>query len=313
MNWECRIGLIDTNWGGTRIEPWTPPEGFAAVAELENIADQIKDANKKYEELVASEPEETPAHPLAANNRQPTALYNGMIHGIAPYGIRGAIWYQGESNRGDGMKYFSKMDALITGWRNVWNQGDSPFYFVQLAPFKYGGDNVTALPEMWEAQTAALTIPNTGMAVTVDIGNTTDIHPTNKQDVGKRLALWALANNYGKDRLVYSGPLYSDMDVAGNKISLRFDHVGRGLETRDGNAPSHFEIAGEDGKFVAAQAKIVGNTVQVWSDDVAAPAHARYAWHQEAEPNLRNKNGLPASPFRTNRPRMVSGDRSTDR
>ncbi len=306
------IGLIDSSWGGTRIEPWTPPEGFAGMTQLEEISKRITDANKQYDELVAANPDETPAHPLAENNRQPTALYNGMIHGIVPYGIRGAIWYQGESNRGDAMNYFYKMDALISGWREIWDQGNFPFYFVQLAPYKYGGSE-TALPEMWEAQTAALTIPNTGMAVTVDIGNVSDIHPTNKQEVGRRLALWALANNYGKSRLIFSGPSYTGMSTTGNKVRLRFEHVGAGLTTNDGEDPSHFEIAGEDGEFVPAQAKIVGNAVEVWADSVAEPTQVRYGWHQEAEPNLMNKDGLPASPFRTNKPRIVRGDRRTGR
>ncbi len=139
-----------------------------------------------------------------------------MIHPLVPFAIRGAIWYQGESNLGDGMLYFEKMKALIMGWRSVWNEGDFAFYYVQLAPFHYNNSKPTLLPLMWEAQTDALSIPDTGMAVINDIGNLKNIHPTDKQDVGKRLALWALAKNYGK-QIVYSGPLYKSMDVDGSK------------------------------------------------------------------------------------------------
>jgi sialate O-acetylesterase len=224
-----------------------------------------------------------------------------MVHPLVPFGIRGAIWYQGESNRGEDMLYFEKMKALINGWRSVWAQGDFPFYFVQLAPFRYQGD-VLALPRIWEAQTAALSIPNTGMAVTVDtVDNIADIHPINKQDVGKRLALWALAKVYGRKGLVYSGPLYKSMAIEGNKVRVSFDHVGGGLVSRDGKPLTHFEIAGADKKFVKAKAEIDGNTVVVSADAVAAPVAVRFGWHQEAQPNLSNKEGLPASPFRSDR------------
>jgi len=159
-----------------------------------------------------------------------------------------------------------------------------------------------ALPQLWEAQTAALDIPHTGMAVISDIGNVADIHPKNKQDVGKRLALWALAKDYGQDDLVYSGPLYKSMAIEAGKIRLSFNHTGSGLASRDAKPLDWFEIAGEDGKFVKAQAVIDGNTVVVSSDAIAKPSAARFAWHQEAQPNLINKEGLPAGPFRTHRP-----------
>lgn len=278
------IGLIGSNWGGTRIEPWTPPEGFKKVPALkESHAD-------KLDSFPVKNKNGQPVH------QSPLALYNGMIHPLLPYQIRGAIWYQGESNNGEGMLYHEKMKALILGWREVWKNPDMPFYFVQLAPFRYG--NAQALPFIWEAQLKTLSVPNTGMAVTMDISNIRDIHPRNKQDVGKRLALWALAKTYGKKDLIYSGPLYKSMKVDGNKIVVSFDHA-EGLKTRDGKAPSHFVIAGADQKFVPATAKIVGQTVEVSSPDVANPVAVRYGWDQVAEPNLCNKAGLPASPFRT--------------
>jgi sialate O-acetylesterase len=221
-----------------------------------------------------------------------------MIHPLVPFAIKGAIWYQGESNRNNGLYYEQQMHALINGWRKVWNQGDFPFLYVQLAPYRYRG-GVTLLPKIWEAQTNVLKMKNTGMAVTVDIGNPTNIHPKNKQDVGKRLALWALAKTYGKKDLVYSGPLYKSMKIDGNTIRLSFNHVGAGLISRDDKPLSYFTIAGSDGKFVEATAKIEGDDVVVSSDAVRKPTAVRFGWHQLAEPNLSNKNGLPASPFRT--------------
>jgi len=281
------VGLIGSNWGGTRIEPWTPPVGFGAVPALKDIADNLD----KF-------PSKNPDGSL--NHQTPLALYNGMIAPLVPYGIRGALWYQGESNNGEGMLYSEKMKALIAGWRALWNKPELPFYFVQLAPFRYGG-SPESLPGIWEAQVATLSVPNTGMAVTVDISDIKDIHPKNKQDVGKRLALWALAKLYGKNDLVFSGPLYKSMTVEGNKIRLAFDHVGGGLSSRDGQPLTWFTIAGEDKNFVPAKAEIDGATVVVSADNVAQPVAVRFGWHQEAEPNLSNKEGLPASPFRTDK------------
>lgn len=278
------IGLIGSNWGGTRIEPWTPPAGFQAVPALSNIAENLDKFPQKNDQG-------------QINHQTPLALYNGMIAPLVPYALRGAIWYQGESNNGEGMLYYEKMKALISGWRTLWDDPDMPFYYVQLAPFRYGRPE--ALPGIWEAQLKALSIPNTGMAVTVDISNIADIHPRNKQDVGKRLALWALAKTYGKDDVVYSGPLYKSLKVEGDKAIVSFDHVGGGLVSRDGKPLTHFQVAGEDKKFVDAQAEIVGDTVVVRAEGVAKPVAVRFAWHELAEPNLSNKEGLPASPFRT--------------
>ncbi len=236
------------------------------------------------------------------------ALYNGMIHPLVPFAIRGALWYQGESNNGEGMLYHEKMKALINGWRTVWKQGDFPFLFVQLAPFRYGGRRkgnpanlAENLAEIWEAQRATLAVNNTGMAVTTDIGNVTDIHPKNKQEVGRRLALWALAKTYGRQNLEYSGPLYKSHAVEGNAIRIAFDHAD-GLKSSNDKPLSHFEIAGEDQKFVPAIATVDGHTILVRGGEhgVENPVAVRFAWHQEAEPNLVNAAGLPAAPFRTN-------------
>ncbi len=282
---DVPIGLIGCNWGGTRIEPWTPPVGFKETPALSDIADKLAEFPTKNNQG-------------NINHQSPLALYNGMVHSIVPYGMRGAIWYQGESNNGEGMLYHEKMKALIHGWRKVWDNDTMPFGFVQLAPYTYGGDP-TRLAGIWEAQTATLKIPHTGMAVTTDIAHLKDIHPRNKQDVGRRLALWALSESYGQEGIVFSGPIYKSMKVEGNAIRLSFDHVGGGLVSRDDKPLDWFTIAGDDGKFVEATATIKGQDIVVTAESVAKPTAVRFGWSQLAEPNLSNKEGLPASPFRT--------------
>jgi len=255
---DVPIGLINSSWGGSPIEPWT-----------------IKGTTSG-------------------------GMYNGMIAPLAPFALRGMLWYQGETNvlQKNGLAYTGKMRDLIEGWRKVWGT-DFPFYFVQIAPWQ-GSYAAGELPALWEAQVATLKIPHTGMAVVTDlVDNIKDIHPQNKLDVGNRLALWALAKTYGKKDLVYSGPLYKSMKIEGNKIRLEFAHVGGGLMSRDGKPLSEFEVAGEDGKFVPAEAVIDGNTVLVSAKDVAKPSIVRFGWSNTANPNLMNKAGLPASPFQT--------------
>jgi len=328
------VGLIDSSWGGTMIEPWTPPIGFTAVPEVKPLLDQQSARYAEYQAALAktlpaleawvrgtrkalaektappagAEPA-LPANPFD-NPQAPTTLYNGMIHALTPFAIRGAIWYQGESNRNDGLFYEKKMEALIAGWRTAWGLGDFPFYYVQLAPYEYAYNRETPtgdipdflrLPYIWEAQRMALRIPNTGMAVITDIGDLKDIHPTDKKDVGLRLSLWARAETYGEKTLVHSGPLYKSMILEDKLVRLAFDHVGSGLVTNDGQPLKWFEIAGDDHVFYKAEAEIAGDTVVVWSARVPAPKAVRFGWHQLAVPNLANKEGLPASPFRTDR------------
>jgi sialate O-acetylesterase len=239
----------------------------------------------------------TAIEPWTVAGKQGGPLYYGMIAPVKPLAIRGVIWYQGEANVGNGLKYYDKMKALIEGWRQAWGS-DLPFYFVQLAPF--AGYPAGELPGLWEAQVASLRIPKTGMAVTTDlVADLANIHPINKIDVGNRLALWALAKEYGKRDLVYSGPLYKAMKIEGSTIRLSFAHVGGGLKSRDGKPLGEFQIAGADGKFVPAEATIDGGTIVVQAKGVATPTQARFGWRNEATPNLMNKEGLPASPFRT--------------
>jgi sialate O-acetylesterase len=234
----------------------------------------------------------------------PTALYNAMLAPATRYTIKGFLWYQGESNTGNPNEYAALMPALIKDWRRLWAQGELPFFYVQLPNFM----EVQYLPSesQWaatrEAQLKALSVANTGMAVAIDLGEWNDIHPDNKKDVGERLALLAQQMAYGDKNLVATGPLFDSAGIEGNKIVIRFTHTGSGLITRDGEEPGEFAIAGADKKFVWAKARIEGNKVIVWSDAVTSPLYVRYAWADNPDnPNLYNKEGLPASPFRTDK------------
>ncbi len=244
----------------------------------------------------ASGVEDPPRLLAAAAQNCPSSLFNAMIAPLVPYAIRGSIWYQGESNTGRAYAYRRLFPAMIQDWRRVWGQGDFPFYYVQIAPFRYGDPVVAA--ELREAQLMTLSVPNTGMAVTLDIGDVDDIHPRNKQEVGRRLALWALAKTYGAEDLVYSGPVYRSMSVEGDAVRIEFDHVGGGLVAKDGPL-TDFTIAGEDRAFVEADAVIDGDAVVVSAPGVKKPVAVRFGWTSTATPNLFNKEGLPASTFRT--------------
>ena len=320
------VGLIDATWGGTRIESWTPPEGFAAVPslqrdyELVQLGDPRTTMHRERLQKVLTEAEQwlsaarqsleqralVPPMPAYPNELLPprdvqnaTALYNGMLHPLSPFPVRGAIWYQGESNSDEGMLYAERMKALVSGWRRVWGEGDFPFYFVQIAPFNYGG-NAERIGEFWEAQAAASReIPNAGMAVITDIGDLKDIHPANKQEVGRRLAVLALAKTYGRANVVWSGPTFESLSAEGNKLRVKFSDVAGGLSSRDGKPLSWFEIIDADeGGFVRAEANIDGSSVLLSSAEVKHPVAMRFAWSMLAEPNLVNSAGLPGSAFR---------------
>jgi sialate O-acetylesterase len=236
---------------------------------------------------------------IAAQN-QPTALYNTMIAPLENYSVKGFVWYQGESNAGRADEYAKLQPAMIEDWRNKWHEPNAPFLYVQLPNYM----EMTYQPteSQWaafrEAQLKSLSVPNTGMAVAIDLGEWNDIHPDRKKDVGERLALAAEKVAYGDKNVVYSGPLYQSAKVDGNKVTLTFSNVGSGLITNDDEEPAEFAIAGADKKFVWAKAKIEGDKVVVWNDDVSNPMYVRYAWADNpVNPNLYNKEGLPASPF----------------
>ncbi|MEM9415135.1 MAG: sialate O-acetylesterase [Planctomycetota bacterium] len=252
-----------------------------------------------------------PARPVGPDHpHSPAGLFNGMIAPITPYTIRGAIWYQGESNAPRAEQYETLFPAMIHDWREQWGVGEFPFLFVQLANFRAYSEQPTDTPwsHLQNAQLNTLhTVPNTGMATIIDIGDANDIHPRNKQDVGRRLALWALADTYGQDDVVKSGPIYesAEFGVVEGSATLHFKTFGSPLSMREGDSLGGFTIAGEDGRFVIASAEIVAQDassamVRVWSPDVPNPVHVRYAWKDNPEDaNLINEEGLPAPPFRT--------------
>jgi sialate O-acetylesterase len=232
---------------------------------------------------------------------QPAALYNAMVAPEINYTIKGFCWYQGEANTGRAAEYVSLQAALINDWRSKWAQGTLPFLFVQLPNFM--DYNYFPSESNWaalrESQLKSLAVPNTAMAVAIDLGEWNELHPDNKKEVGERLAVGALKLAYGEN-IEYSGPIYQSSEIDGNKIILSFDHTGTGLITNDEEAPASFAIAGADKKFAWAKTKLEGNKVIVWSDEIAEPKYVRYAWADiPVNPNLYNKEGLPASPFRT--------------
>ncbi|MEC7564457.1 MAG: sialate O-acetylesterase [Planctomycetota bacterium] len=320
------IGLIDTAWGGSACEAWVPRDVLEEAGEYQELLAKWDDAARAYDPAAVAQRYErqlkawklamaqalqdkkpVPRRPRPPRNiltgqHRPANLYNGVLNPIVGYGIRGAIWYQGEHNSGRAYQYRNLFPLMIETWRKRWNQGDFSFYWVSLADFQ---DEVaeptgSTWAELREAQTMVMSkLPNTGEAIILDLGEAHDIHPRNKQDVAKRLARWALAKDYGID-IVYRSPIYQSHQIQGNRMVITFDHVGGGLDTFDVREVRGFAIAGEDQKFVNAQARIVGtNQVEVWDDSIPTPVAVRYAWAQNPICNLQNKEHLPATSFRT--------------
>jgi sialate O-acetylesterase len=327
MQKELKVpfGIITEAFGASTAEAWTSREALAADPKLKPLIDtfdakvaayktnppDMTAAMKAWQEdatKAQAAGQRQPRRPSNGNpigdQHNPTVMYNGMIAPVIPYAIKGVLWYQGEAINGGatGYKLYPLLQStLIKDWRQRWGEGNFPFYICQLAPLKpwpTRPDTWYNNPGVREAQATVLSLPNTGMAVTIDIGDPVNIHPKDKQDVADRLTRIALANTYGRN-IEFSGPMYDSMKVEGDAIRIKFTHVDAGLVAKGGELKT-FTIAGKDGKFVPAIARIDHNTLVVSSPDVAEPAAVRYAWDNYPEGcNLYNGDGLPAPPFRT--------------
>ena len=282
-NLNVPIGVISSAVPGSRIEPWISEAAFREDAYFNN---------QKVE-------------------GEPGKFYEPMIRPLAPFAVNGFLWYQGESNcfLKETITYSHKLKTLITSWRNAWSDQNLPFYYVSLAPFKYSESKQKVvltketLPEFREAQELGLSLPKTGMIVSTDLASDlSDIHPPFKWEIGRRLALLALANTYDKNDVVAEGPVFEKMKVKGQTAELYFSQIGSGLLSKDGLSLTGFTIAGNDGRFVPAQARIDGKHVLVSAVNVPKPVAVRFAWNEADQPNLFNKEGLPARPFRTDNP-----------
>ena len=315
------VGIIKCAWGGTRVEAWIPADAYGQDKDMAALLKQEREVLKKAiatwdpKKVKEGNRRRAPKSP-ESNQQAPATLFNGMAHPVLPYAIKGAIWYQGESNANNKVasRYAQYFQAMITSWRKHWGQGDFPFYFVQLATFR---TEVTEPLDQdpWatviDQQRRTLSLKNTGMAVLNDIGEARDIHPHNKIDVGIRLALWALKNDYGKNIVACSGPLYQSHEIKDGKVVISFDHSGSGLMagSKTGMEPTvatkdplkGFQICGKDRKWQWAEATITGpNTVTVSHKDITKPTIVRYAWAPNpGKVNLYNKEGLPTSIFTT--------------
>jgi sialate O-acetylesterase len=313
---QVPVGLIDNAWGGSAAEAWVKREVIdadPAYAEQKKKWEEKRDAAK-------AAGEDPPTAPRAPQNKlkgqgRPGNLYAGCLHPLIGYGIKGAIWYQGESNAGRAYQYNDLMTLMITEWRKDWKQGDFPFYFVQLADFMAEkaepGDSAWA--ELREAQTKTMnTLKNTGQAVIIDLGEANDIHPKRKIEVAGRLARWALVKDYGISSIPHRSPEFKGVEIKDNKAVVTFDHIGggAGLRTVDVNDLKGFAICGEDRKWVWADAKFVAgfpkNSIEVTSAKVAKPVAVRYAWSDNPVCNIVSQEGLPLTPFRTDDFPMVT-------
>ncbi len=322
---DVPVGIINSSWGGTRIQPWMPPEVLKADLGYEKMLEgkkaeiaawparkiELDQQLKDWEQQSATakaEGREPPVKPWIPRppdegNNMPGQLYNGMIHPLVRFPIRGALWYQGESNAGGGVggaaEYTRLQMGMVEGWRKAWGIGDFPFYFVQLPNFIAADATGRSWAFFREGQEKSLALKNTGMAVAIDIGDSNDIHPANKQEVGRRLARLAFARTYRQAGMAGSGPVFAGSSVQGDAIHVRFNHAEGGLVAKDPQAVTGFEIAAADGNFQPASANLQGDGVTVRSPEIKVPAFVRYAWINDPQAGLSNKEGLPLAPFRT--------------
>ncbi|MDR0844353.1 MAG: sialate O-acetylesterase [Tannerella sp.] len=275
---DVPVGLIHTSWGGSRIEAWMTPESLKDIPgkEIPKTDADIKIANGS-----------------------PTVLYNGMLKPIAGYGMRGAIWYQGESNRNEPALYVKMFDNMVRGWRNIWGVGEFPFYYCQIAPYRYGDALNSGL--LREAQAKGMTTtPNTGMAVLMDAESILCFHPPKKNDAGERMALWALAKTYGKEKIQYRSPEVKSLDIEGRVAIVTFDFAGSNGLTTYGKEIQHFQVAGANKYFYPAKAALAGNKVYLFSPSVEKPVAVRYCFDDTSGTELFTVEGnLPVSSFRT--------------
>jgi sialate O-acetylesterase len=313
------VAVIDTSWGGTAIEPWIADEGYEmeglafrklqpnqeaeAVAARDVLAQQISDW-RAATRIAVENGQKVDANLTVPRSSVANAVYNGMVAPLVPYAVKGAVWYQGEGNRGS-TDYFQKLKALTGGWSKVFNVPEMPFYLVQVAPYNYAHAKAPKMtPQaiydsvVCAQYQAAKEIKGCDIIAIPDtvFGNVKNVHPPHKKTAGDRLAALALHNEYGKD-VVWTGPRFLKATADGRRVKVSFDHVDQGLDTSDGQAPNWFELAGEDQAFVSAEAQIVGDTVVVSSPEISAPRYIRMAWNNIAEQNLRDKNGWPAFSF----------------
>lgn len=307
------VGIINSTWGGTAAESWTKKEVLTAdkdlavtVSRYDSIVNRYPAALEAYKGSMESWKLDSltkpkPVPPGKPNpDKAPYRLYNAMIAPLIPYTLKGVIWYQGENNAEHAYQYRKLFPAMINNWRRDFKNPKLPFYFVQISPHR------SQNAEIRDAQLYTFrTVPYTGIVVTTDNGDSLNIHPRNKKLVGERLSLWALHNEYGKNTIVYSGPLYKSMKIEGNKIRILFDFAQGGLLSKDG-ALSEFTIAGDDQNFLPANAIIEGSEVVVWNMELKSPKAVRFAWKNVPHPNLFNNAGLPASPFRTDNWKLLT-------
>ena len=320
------VGLINNAWGGSAAEAWVRRDSlekdprFSALMEgWKKRESQLQSEEEKAKYAVAlaiwkdkaaaakaagKRAPRTPASPdnILKGNQRPGNIFAGVVHPTLGYGMKGVIWYQGESNAGRAWEYARLFPYMIEQWRAEWGQGDFPFYWVQLADFMAETDEPgeSNWAELRESQTKTLSLPNTGEAVIIDLGEANDIHPKNKYDVAARLVRWALAKDYGMDAIEPQSPAYREVQMVDGKAVLKFDHVGGGLRTVDVNDVRGFAICGEDRHWVRADAKITSaDSIEVWSEAVSAPVAVRYAWANNPVCNVYSRIGLPLTPFRT--------------